>query len=98
MGLDATIYKTPVPESVDVKYWRKNWVLQNWMEAENCVDMLITVSTMESLLEFIDKQEESMESMGWTDDDWDTFADEIREVIEDMKRDETYEYIYNGGW
>ena len=98
MGLDATIYKRPREQVEDVKYWRKNWVLQSWMDTNNGKDEVIDVSTMEDLLEFIGKQEESMESKGWTDDDWDAFADEIREVIEDMKRNETYVYTYNGDW
>ena len=97
MGLDATIYKRPKEQVEEVKYWRKNWVLQNWMESENCVDKVIDEQDMQNLLEFIDGGT-GEGSAGWTDDDWDAFADDVREVIEDMKRNETYEYTYNGWW
>ena len=100
MGLDCYIEKRPAMEKQEVKYWRKNWVLQNYMESENCVDKQIDDVFMENLLaETIKMEEESFEgSEGWTEDDWDAFRDDIRDVISDMQANETYEYTYQGWW
>lgn len=100
MGLDCFIEKRPAVKKEEVKYWRKNWVLQEWMESENAVDKPITIDTMNQLLEYIlDKDNhDTYGAESWTDDDWDNFADDIRQVIQDMEANSTYEYTYHGWW
>ena len=67
------------------------------MDTENCEDKVITIETMQLLLECIkDKDLEGSED--WKEDDWLTFKKEIEEVIADMKANETYEYTYHGWW
>ena len=100
MGLDGTISKRPQEATTDVKYWRKNWVLQNYMESGNCDDKYIDETFMQNLLdETVKMEEENYEgSEGWTEDSWDAFRDDIRTIITDMKSNETYIYTYQGWW
>ena len=100
MGLDCYIHKEPENEQTEVKYWRKNWVLQNWIESANCENKEIDIEYMQELLNYIlDTDNHHDEgSEGWKDDDWDAFADDIREVIIDMKENITYKYTYHGWW
>jgi len=97
MGLDCFVEKRPKVKKEEVKYWRKNWVLQNWMESENCEDKVITIKTMELLLEFI-KDRDAEGSEGWTEADWEDFEKDIKDIIDDMRANETYEYTYHGWW
>ena len=71
------------------------------MEAENCVDTPVDVDKMEELLKWIDTNNGSDTVAGselWTKEDWDDFRDDIVEIIEDMKSNVTYEYVYNAWW
>ena len=99
MGLDSSIRKRSV-DTIEVKYWRKNWVLQNWMNTQNCEYKVLSVDMMRDLLEETKEmeKEEYPGSEGWTPDDWDRFRDEIREVIQDMEEDISNEYTYDGWW
>ena len=100
MGLDANIMKRPKTEYEDVQYWRKNWVLQNWMEEENCVDKRIYESTIEELLEYIKDEDNHHDegSEGWTKEDWGVFERQIDHVLVSMRANESYEYIYSSWW
>ena len=100
MGLDANIMKRPKVEYEDIQYWRKNWVLNNWMKAENCVEKPIYESTMEKLLEYI-KDEDNHDDYGaegWIKLDWDLFEKQIKDILADMRANETYEYVYSPWW
>ena len=101
MGLDATIRKRPESATTDVKYWRKNWVLQNWIDTNNCDVKLIDLQLMYDLLEFIKDQEQTNTaegSEGWTPEHWNDFEEDIKDVIQDMESNETYEYTYDAWW
>jgi len=100
MGLDATIRKKPMVETIDVKYWRKNWVLQHWMNSGNCNEKTITIDTMNELLEFIDEPANrgTDGSEGWTEIHWTDFREDIEIIIQDMEENLTYEYTYDAWW
>ena len=49
-AVNNIIQKKPIVEKEEVKYWRKNWVLQNYMDSENCIDKPIDINFMEKFL------------------------------------------------
>ena len=100
MGLDGSIRKRPESSTTDVKYWRKNWVMQNWMDTNNCEDRVVYLETMQQLIEFIqDKDNHDYPgSEEWTQEHWDDFEEDIQDIIADMESNETYIYTYDGWW
>lgn len=100
MGLDASIYKRPKNNSREVQYWRKNWVMNNWMNPKNLIDKTIKLEDMERLLNEIPtmKKEGYDGSERWTEETWELFELQIECIIKDMKANESYEYYYHAWW
>jgi len=78
------------------------WHLETLEIARKIVDVLESKKGEDILLLDIDEVSDFTDFFvicsGTSDRQLDTLADEIREVMEDMQRNETYEYIYNGDW
>jgi hypothetical protein len=103
MGLDATIYKRPKAEKKEVMYWRKNWILQYWIETENCEVEMIDADTLERFIKYVEETVDGGEELrggggSWDQERIDDMIDQVRTVIEDMKRNESYEYSYEPWW
>lgn len=99
MGLDSTIYKKePGKEIEELKYWRKNWVVHDLMNAENTVDLEININDMIDLLNKIPdtKDNAGWETKGWNKEMWNIFTDEISEIIKDMDENPEATYTYYG--
>ncbi len=93
MGLDSNIRKRPQQDYIDVKYWRKNWVLQNWIDTNHHDTKLINLKLMYDLLKYIQDEDNHQDSgsEGWTKEHWSNFEQDIKEIINDMKSNESYE-------
>ena len=98
MGLDQYLYHCvpdifdPDAEGIELTYWRKDWMLQDFLGSDNCEDLEIDIFTCDNILNHLDEL--------YPEDSEHSYREHTKEAFIRAKKIllEGGKVVYNGNW